>query len=331
MAHSLTREHWKPAAAAGLSAHVSTKELTGLAAVGTSTLAAFLLLLGTGGSPSPLNHFGYIPVMLGTYLWGRRGGILGGLFVSLALGPVLSALDLEGNGEPMLPWLYRGAAFTGIGFLVGTLFDRSRAAATGWRSTATELIDQQRESMLTLARAAETKDPTTGDHMYRCRDLATVLAREVGFAEARVADIGWSAMLHDIGKLYVPDHVLVKPGELSPEEWALIRMHPGQGADLLDGPRMFETARRIARWHHENLDGTGYPDGLRGNRIPLEARIVRIVDAWDAMTNDRPYRLSLGHIRAMEELVQFAGTQFDPELVALFLRYLERDARARVA
>ena len=223
-----------------------------------------------------------------------------------------------------MPWVVRGAMFITVGLMLGWLFSRSRAALSAWRDTALQVTADHQEGMVALARAAEAKDPTTGDHLFRCRDLAGALARDLALAEPLAADIAWSAMLHDIGKLYVPEHVLLKPAELTPEEWALMRTHPARGAELLDRSRTFETARRIARWHHENLDGSGYPDGLRGDAIPLEARIVRIVDAWDAMTNDRPYRRALTPEQALDVLVRCRGTAFDPELVAMFARLAER-------
>ncbi len=156
--------------------------------------------------------------------------------------------------------------------------------------------------------------------MFRCRDLAGELAAEAGLSVSEVGEVVWSAMLHDIGKLYIPDRVLLKPGVLDEEEWRLMRMHPIRGAELLEHGQSLAAARNIARWHHENLDGSGYPDGLRGSAIPLEARIVRMVDAWDAMTNDRPYRAAMSAERALEELRRYSGSAFDPELVELFTR-----------
>ncbi len=289
----------------------------------------FLLVLVTGGGPNALMQLAYLPITLAAYRGGVRGGIAAALIGAVMVGPVMYLVDLEGNGELGWPWVVRGVMFVIIGVLLGWLFTRASAMAGAWRDAALEVTASQQEGMLALARAAEAKDPTTGDHMYRCRDLAGELAREAGLGDVQVADIAWSAMLHDLGKLYVPDHVLLKPGALDAAEWELIRAHPIRGAEVLEHGRMFETARRIARWHHENIDGTGYPDRLRGDQIPLEARIVRIVDAWDAMTNDRPYRVALPIERAMDELRGCSGSAFDPDLAELFLRFLERGRPAR--
>lgn len=305
------------------------RRLLAAAAIGASGIAVFVVLLATGGSPSPLNHLGYVPIVLGAYFWGLRGGVLAAALGAISLGPLLSATQPTPELAPS--WVVRGTMFTTVGAITGMLFDHCRAMTAAWREGAVEIVASQRDGMVALARAAEAKDQVTGDHVMRCRDHAELLAREIGLEETRVADIAWSAMLHDIGKLQVPDHVLRKAGPLTEEEWRLVRLHPVHGAEILAHGKAFETARRIARWHHENLDGSGYPDGLRGEAIPLEARLVHVIDSWDAMTNDRPYRRALPVERALQELRDGAGSQFDPELVAVFTALVERSARLRGA
>lgn len=176
------------------------------------------------------------------------------------------------------------------------------------------------QAIFMLARAAEARDGTTGIHIEHVRDLAAELARAMGHREAEIREIAWSAMLHDVGKLRVPDRVLLKPGSLDAEEWDLIRQHPVWGEQLLSGDDSFAIARRIARSHHENWDGTGYPDGLRGEAIPLPARIVRVVDVFDALRSERPYKPAWPLERALDELRGQRGTGMDPEVVDLFVR-----------
>jgi hypothetical protein len=175
------------------------------------------------------------------------------------------------------------------------------------------------QAIFMLARAAEARDGTTGIHIEHVRDLAAELARATGMADDAVQEIAWSAMLHDVGKLRVPDRVLLKPGGLDEEEWALIRQHPLWGEQLLMGDDGFGLARRIARWHHENWDGSGYPDGLRGNAIPTAARIVRVVDVFDALRSERPYKPAWALERSLDELRRVRGTGLDPALVDLFV------------
>lgn len=139
-----------------------------------------------------------------------------------------------------------------------------------------------------------------------------------------VRDIAWSAMLHDVGKLRVPDRVLLKPGRLTEEEWGLIRQHPAWGEELLSGADGFALARAIVRSHHENWDGTGYPDGRAGEAIPFAARIVRIVDVFDALRSDRPYKPAWSPERTLDEMQAMRGRGFDPELADLFLELRTR-------
>jgi len=303
--------------------------LAGVAAIAVGGLLALVLVRLTGGSPNPLNHLGYLPIVLAAYLFGWRGGLLTAGYVAFLLGPLPTFASLVGGLEKPDAWAIRGATFALVGGLTGYLFDHARAATLGWRSAAVEIAQRQRDGMVALARGAEAKDTDTGDHVVRVQLLAEELARATGVDEERAAHIGWSAMLHDVGKLHVPDRILLKPGPLTADEWVIMRRHPVWGAEILAQGEGFEVARRIARWHHENIDGSGYPDGLRGERIPLEARIVRIADAFDAMTHPRPYQPARAIEWALEELARYAGTQFDPELARLFIDQVRTDVGLR--
>jgi len=314
---------------AATSRSLPSVRLAGWAAIAVGGFSALALVRLTGGSPNPLNHLGYLPIVLAAYLFGWRGGLVTAVYVAVLLGPLPTLTGLAGGLERPDAWAIRGATFALVGGLTGYLFDHARAATLGWRSAAVEIAQRQRDGMVALARGAEAKDTDTGDHVVRVQLLAEELARSTGVDAERAADIGWSAMLHDVGKLHVPDRILLKPGPLSADEWAIMRRHPVWGAEILAQGEGFEVARRIARWHHENIDGSGYPDGLLGDRIPLEARIVRIADAFDAMTHRRPYQPARAIEWALEEIARCAGTQFDPELARLFIDQVRDDVGLR--
>lgn len=134
------------------------------------------------------------------------------------------------------------------------------------------------------------------------------------------------ALLHDIGKLAIPDSILLKPGKLTEEEWAIMRKHPEYAYQMLYPIAYLRPALDIPYWHHERWDGKGYPRGLKGEEIPLSARIFAVVDAWDAMRSDRPYRKALSVEEALAEIEKGAGTQFDPKVVAAFLSLIREEA-----
>lgn len=272
-------------------------------------------MLATSGAAGPLHHLPYPVLLVAGYLWGLRGALLVALLPATISGlyPFISGVD-----ESQTAWL-RGIGFVMVAAVSGILADRLRAAVDGWRSTAVAVKRRERESLIALANAAEARDEITGEHAQRVEHSSERLALAAGMSVEEAAEIGRASLLHDIGKLRVPDSVLLKAGPLSPEEMSVIRDHTLWGEGILARGEAFALARRVARWHHENFDGSGYPDGLRADSIPLEARIVRIADAFDAMTNDRPYQEACSIEQALDELRTGAGRMFDPELVTLFL------------
>jgi diguanylate cyclase (GGDEF)-like protein/putative nucleotidyltransferase with HDIG domain len=174
-----------------------------------------------------------------------------------------------------------------------------------------------------LARAVDAKDSYTRSHCQTVSQLAATLAAELGFAGDRLARMRLAGLLHDVGKIGVPDAILNKPAKLSDDEYAVMRRHALLGFDIVRAADMPVEARWV-RHHHERFDGRGYPDGLAGEDIPLESRIILVADAYEAMTSDRPYRKAPGEAVAVAELRKHAGTQFDPAVVAALCRVLDR-------
>jgi response regulator RpfG family c-di-GMP phosphodiesterase len=182
-----------------------------------------------------------------------------------------------------------------------------------------ELQHTYREVLSVLGAALDTRDPETGDHSQRVIDWTIQVAREMGLRGAALRDIEWGAALHDVGKIGIPDSVLLKPGKLTAEEWAIMKSHCEIGYRMLCGFEFLRGALPIVLHHHERYDGAGYPTGLRADAIPFGARIFGVADAYDAMTSDRPYRRALPHEEAVAELRRCARSQFDPEVVEAFM------------
>ncbi len=184
-----------------------------------------------------------------------------------------------------------------------------------------DLAASQLEILERLAHAAEYRDDDTGQHTNRVGHIAALIAKEMALPPARVELIRRAAPLHDVGKIGVPDNILLKPGRLTPEEFEIIKPHTTIGAALLSGGHsaMVKIAESIALTHHERWDGNGYPVGLKAEDIPLEGRIVSIADVFDALSHDRPYKKAWPLEECIAEIERNSGRQFDPQVVTAFL------------
>ncbi|UCV20878.1 two-component system response regulator [Ferribacterium limneticum] len=198
-----------------------------------------------------------------------------------------------------------------------------------------ELDETRIEIVRRLGRAAEYRDNETGMHVIRMSKSSRLLARAAGVSERQANLLLNAAPMHDIGKIGIPDRVLIKPGPLDPEEWALMKTHPLIGAEIIgDHPsELLQMARIVALTHHEKWDGSGYPHGLAGDGIPLEGRIVTIADVFDALTSERPYKHAWSTVEAVDFMRAQSGSIFDPDLLELFLDLIPQveDIRRRYA
>ncbi|MGH7325021.1 MAG: HD-GYP domain-containing protein [Candidatus Rokuibacteriota bacterium] len=176
------------------------------------------------------------------------------------------------------------------------------------------------QSLMGLANALETKDPYTRGHSERVGACSRSLAAALALGALEVEAIAQAGLLHDLGKIGVPEAVLGKRGPLTEDEWSLMRRHPVLGAQIVAPFEFLAAAAPLIRHHHERWDGSGYPDGLIGEAIPLGARIIAVADVYDALTSDRPYRVALDHPQAVEALAAEAGRTLDALAVAAFFR-----------
>jgi len=196
------------------------------------------------------------------------------------------------------------------------------------KSAMGELEELSMGTIRALADALDAKCDYTAGHSLRVSRIACLIGRELGRTPEELRDIELGGILHDIGKIGVPESILWKPAQLTPEEKEIMRKHPSISAQIIGELRGLRRAREYVRHHHEYFDGSGYPDGLKGEDIPLGARIILVSDAYDAMTTDRPYRKAIGHERAVTELNTMKGTQFDPQVVEALMNIVEGGAEA---
>lgn len=176
-----------------------------------------------------------------------------------------------------------------------------------------------------LATAIDAKDKYTNGHSDRVAEYAREIARRLGYNEKQMRQIYMMGLLHDVGKIGIPDAVINKPAKLTDEEYAIIKTHPAMGARILENIKERPNLAHGARWHHERYDGKGYPDGIKGTDIPEEARIIAVADAYDAMTSYRSYRKAMPQEMVREEIEKGMGTQFDSEIAKIMLAMIDED------
>ncbi len=213
----------------------------------------------------------------------------------------------------------------------GQALEAARAAGGGqtavFATTSEESVDAavagaHGDVIAALASALGERDRYTGDHSDSVVDLAAAVGRALALDDTEVARLRTSALLHDIGKLGIPDEILHKQGPLDDRQWEIMRQHPAIGERILRAIPGMGAVARVVRHEHERWDGGGYPDGISGEQIPIEARIILACDAYHAMVSDRPYRKAMEQADAMNELTANAGTQFDPQVVEALVGYL---------
>ena len=194
-----------------------------------------------------------------------------------------------------------------------------------------ELKDANIEAILMLARACEARDEDTGNHVMRISYYSTALAKELGLEDSFIKALGVASILYDVGKIHIPDCILRKQGSLTDEERKEMKTHSLYGSKIFGDSEFFRLAKEIARWHHENWDGTGFPDRLKGEAIPICARIVRLADTYDALVSKRPYKQPWTDRKAYDEIVNRSGTYFDPQVVEAFKRLFEKGMIQEIA
>ncbi|HVD02854.1 MAG TPA: HD-GYP domain-containing protein [Candidatus Dormibacteraeota bacterium] len=275
---------------------------------------------------------------------GAIGGFGAWVINHLLLGAVIAAEQgiSRFNATPFvrsvtpLSLYYIGYGLTGVGVLAASFHIGAPAAlvtlaapvaivqtATNrWIKEQHARVDEARSgfnaTLISLSKAIDLRDKDTEGHCRRVVDYSLLMGRHLKFNDEELTRLCHGALLHDIGKIGVSDSILLKPGPLTDEEWAIMRTHPELGFMMVADVRQLEKAREIILNHHERYDGKGYPNGIRGEAIPLGARLFTIADAFDAMISDRPYRRGMGIQAARDEVRRCSGTQFDPICVAAF-------------
>ncbi len=191
--------------------------------------------------------------------------------------------------------------------------------------TAEQFKEMTSQIIETIARTIDAKDPYTNGHSRRVAHYSVLIGQQMGLSEEDILFLRYAALLHDIGKIGIPDSILQKPGELTDEEYHTIKQHPQIGAEILKGAPLLKGVVVGARYHHEKWDGTGYLEGLSGEDIPLFARIIGVADTYDTMITDRPYHKAESKRAALDEVRRCGGTQFDPTIAKIMIDIISKE------
>lgn len=284
------------------------------------TLAAVLMglawvaIVATGGRNVQFADITYGAVLISALFFGAPGGIASGTIVLLLVSPVGPLMPQDQTG-----WAVHGSLAIVIGGGVGArsyILDHALARAN---DLTERLATTYRKTLYLIAEAIELRDPITAGHSHRVATNARTLGQRIGLSEAELSTLYWAGLLHDVGKIAVPETILQKPGQLNAAEWELMRDHPRLGAGLIarTSQDLASLAEAVGS-HHECWDGSGYPIGLVGESIPLMGRVLAIVDVFEALTSSRPYRAALSADDALVFILRNSGKRFDPSLIPIF-------------
>lgn len=255
----------------------------------------------------------FFPLLLAAAWFGARGAVAATAAATAVSGAMIVhswpgevGIQVERMGEVCVFWL--------VGGLAANFFEQQKKHVS-----SLEVANEK--TLIALASALDAREHSTGLHSHRVADYTLRLAAEMGIADPTFLAMAWKgALLHDVGKIGIPDSVLLKPGPLSDREWVVMRSHPAVGEGLVRKIDFLQDPAQIVLSHHERFDGSGYPRGLKGEEIPLGARLFAVVDVYDAITTARSYREPTSHAEAIEILRQGAGVQYDPAVVEAFRR-----------
>lgn len=292
-----------------------------------------LLLLGvaqvvalTGGTPNPFVNLMYFPILLAAAGSGPRVAAAVGVVAGVLVGPH-QQLQLAGaEVQPDAGWLVRTLIYSLIGGGAGVVFERLRHSLRASQDLAERLSRSYGNILRTLAVLVAERDEQTGGHCERVAYHAHALGQRLGVRGRDLETLWWAGLLHDLGKVGIPEYILCKPSKLTPEEYREVQRHAALGAQiLLSASPEFAPIAAAVRAHHERWDGKGYPDGLAGEAIPLFGRILAVADVFEVLTSRRPYREPVSISEALIELRRNAGSQFDPQVVEALLQLAEED------
>lgn len=281
-------------------------------------VVTWLIVYGLRPNTVPV-HLYYIPIIIGAWYWGGKGGLIVGILSGLLAGPLMLLGASENINQLTWSWVSRLGFYSGVGIFAGYLFEILNAQKKEIELFGTELIEA-------LTQSLELRDEYTNGHCERVANIAVKIGKKIGLTEDELFYLRWSGLVHDVGKIGTPEHILTKPGKLTDEEYAIVKKHPELGVKILSKLHNVDYIIDGVLHHHERIDGTGYPHGKTGEELSMQAKILAVADVWDAINSDRSYRKKLDREVALKIMIDGRGTQFDPVVLDAFLQIELREA-----
>ena len=288
-----------------------------------AVLFVVVAVLAYQPAPSGVAQLAYLPILLAAVFFEFRGS----LPVAATVALILSFTVKEGTVVASENWLQNGGLYLLFGIISGALLDMSKRRTYDAEHKAVHLTEVYTKMLRGLVGTLEIRDRHTQGHCERVAKNAKVLGRAIGLQNPQLDTLYWAGLLHDLGKIAIPESILLKEGKLNDLEYAEIKRHPSYGADLLSSIALeFRDIAVAVRHHHERWDGLGYPKGLGKEDIPLLSRIISISDVFEALTSQRPYRQPVSPREALAYLREGSGSHFDPALIQAFEQCFSRGA-----
>lgn len=295
-----------------------------------TVLAVALLTYVSGGTRYAYLHGMYLPIGVAGLIFGPVGGVVAGMVAGLSIGPWMPLDVAAGIAQPLSGWLYRTGFFVLNGVVLGAAAALLRLRLEHVERMRTALGQVYARNLRLFAGLVAERDLDTAGHCERVAQNAVAVGRVLRIPEHQLRQLYWAGLLHDLGKIGVPEAILRKPGRLTSDEYALMKRHASLGSDfLMSVSDAFADIAEGVHAHHERWDGEGYPRRLAGEEIPLFGRVLAVVDVFEAVTSERVYRGPMALEEALELVRSGSGTQFDPAVVQAFLDAFEAGAITR--
>lgn len=300
--------------------HSRSRRVVAVALLAAAELAVWWLVYATGGTTYVYLHAMYIPVTVAAVAFGAWGALAAGVAGGMLLGPLMPLNVALGTSQPVSAWVYRAGFFILTGLVVAAFSAALRRRLGQNEALRKRLAETYGRNLRLFADLVAERDEMTSGHCERVAQNAVVLGTRLGLSQHETKLLYWSGLLHDLGKIGVPEAILRKPGRLTAEEYTAMKRHARLGRDILMSvAEEFEAIADGVWSHHEHWNGGGYPRGLKGHDIPLFGCILAVVDVFEALTCDRPYREALPQDEALAIIREGVGTQFDPDVASAFL------------